>query len=221
VVNQQDVEVVAVENDDIRHQVAGRGGRLRSSKHIIGTFEPCSVSALCSDSNASNGVIPATSPCTAATESRMALVCPILAGQFDATFRPPQFESDTYRSRGRELLSGIRCRSIAAGLSGVMAGLTLCCVASGTAGASSKKPQTLRILVTNDDGVGAPGINATVKALTALQLGRVDHPKAPALPGRAGVRSPTSMTCSPLTDRGRDFPERLDGSRRDMQLDRQ
>ena len=34
--------------------------------------------------------------------------------------------------------------------------------------ASSQKPETLRILVTNDDGVGAPGINATVEALTAL-----------------------------------------------------
>jgi 5'-nucleotidase len=44
----------------------------------------------------------------------------------------------------------------------------LCSVASGTAEASSKQPKTLRILVTNDDGVGAPGIDATVKALTAL-----------------------------------------------------
>jgi 5'-nucleotidase len=49
-----------------------------------------------------------------------------------------------------------------------MAGLTLCSVVSGTAEASSKKIETLQILVTNDDGVGAPGINATVKALTAL-----------------------------------------------------
>jgi 5'-nucleotidase len=48
------------------------------------------------------------------------------------------------------------------------AGLTVCGGLSGTAGASSKKPETLRILVTNDDGVGAPGINATVQALTAL-----------------------------------------------------
>jgi 5'-nucleotidase len=49
-----------------------------------------------------------------------------------------------------------------------MAGLILCCVGPGSAGAASKKPQTLRILVTNDDGVGAPGINATVTALSAL-----------------------------------------------------
>jgi len=49
-----------------------------------------------------------------------------------------------------------------------MAGLTLCSVVSGTAEASSTKTETLQILVTNDDGVGAPGINATVKALTAL-----------------------------------------------------
>ena len=49
-----------------------------------------------------------------------------------------------------------------------MAGFVVCCVLSGTAEASSKKPETLRILVTNDDGVGAPGINATVQALTSL-----------------------------------------------------
>jgi 5'-nucleotidase len=49
-----------------------------------------------------------------------------------------------------------------------MAGLTLCCVLPGAAGASTKKPEKLQILVTNDDGVGAPGIDATVRALTAL-----------------------------------------------------
>ena len=63
---------------------------------------------------------------------------------------------------------GIYRRTFAVGLLGATAGLTLCSVASGTAEASSKQPETLRILVTNDDGVGAPGINATVKALTAL-----------------------------------------------------
>jgi len=64
--------------------------------------------------------------------------------------------------------TGIRRRAIAACLLVAMAGLTLCSVVSGTAEASSKKIETLQILVTNDDGVGAPGINATVKALTAL-----------------------------------------------------
>ena len=49
-----------------------------------------------------------------------------------------------------------------------MAGLVLCSFVSDIAEASSKKTETLQILVTNDDGVGAPGINATVKALTAL-----------------------------------------------------
>ena len=38
----------------------------------------------------------------------------------------------------------------------------------GSAGAASKPSPTLTILVTNDDGVSAPGINATVQALTAL-----------------------------------------------------
>ena len=55
-----------------------------------------------------------------------------------------------------------------AGVCAAMAGFTVCCVLPGSAGASSQKPETLRILVTNDDGVGAPGINATVEALTAL-----------------------------------------------------
>ena len=35
------------------------------------------------------------------------------------------------------------------------------------AGAASKPSTTLTILVTNDDGVTAPGINATVQALSA------------------------------------------------------
>jgi 5'-nucleotidase len=39
---------------------------------------------------------------------------------------------------------------------------------AGAAGAASKPATTLTILVTNDDGVTAPGINATVQALTAL-----------------------------------------------------
>jgi 5'-nucleotidase len=64
--------------------------------------------------------------------------------------------------------TGIHHRAIAACLLVAMAGLTLCSVVSGTAEASSKKTETLQILVTNDDGVGAPGVNATVKALTAL-----------------------------------------------------
>ena len=41
-----------------------------------------------------------------------------------------------------------------------------CCL--GHRRSSSKKTDILQILVTNDDGVGAPGINATVRALTAL-----------------------------------------------------
>ena len=70
--------------------------------------------------------------------------------------------------RGRTLQPGIHRRVIAAGLLGAMAGLVLCSFVSDIAEASSKKTETLQILVTDDDGVGAPGINATVKALTAL-----------------------------------------------------
>jgi 5'-nucleotidase len=65
-------------------------------------------------------------------------------------------------------LTGIRYRAISAGLLGALVGLTLCGAVPNPAGASAKKPQTLRILVTNDDGVGAPGIDATVTALSAL-----------------------------------------------------
>ncbi len=48
-----------------------------------------------------------------------------------------------------------------------VAGTLLCGVMSDVAGASTKQP-VMRILVTNDDGVQAPGIDAAVKALKAL-----------------------------------------------------
>jgi 5'-nucleotidase len=48
------------------------------------------------------------------------------------------------------------------------AGLTASRAVTDPAGASSKPSTTLTVLVTNDDGVTAPGINATVQALTAL-----------------------------------------------------
>ncbi len=55
-----------------------------------------------------------------------------------------------------------------AALLGAAVGLLLSGVVSGAAEASAKPGPPLRILVTNDDGVAAPGINETVKALTAL-----------------------------------------------------
>jgi 5'-nucleotidase len=48
------------------------------------------------------------------------------------------------------------------------AGLTAYSSFADPAGAASKPSTTLTILVTNDDGVTAPGINATVQALSAL-----------------------------------------------------
>ncbi len=48
------------------------------------------------------------------------------------------------------------------------AGLTAYGFSLDGAGAASKPSTTLTILVTNDDGVTAPGINATVQALSAL-----------------------------------------------------
>lgn len=59
-------------------------------------------------------------------------------------------------------------RVMAAALLSAIAGLTMCGFVADSAGAASKPSTTLTILVTNDDGVSAPGINATVQALTAL-----------------------------------------------------
>jgi 5'-nucleotidase len=61
-----------------------------------------------------------------------------------------------------------RSQVIAAGLLSSTAALSTCVIAAGGAGAASKPSTTLTILVTNDDGVTAPGIDATVQALTAL-----------------------------------------------------
>ena len=46
--------------------------------------------------------------------------------------------------------------------------LSTCGIVADATGAASRPSTTLTILVTNDDGVSAPGINATVQALTAL-----------------------------------------------------
>lgn len=62
---------------------------------------------------------------------------------------------------------GTRAR-IGASLMSALAGLIVSGLLAGGAGAASKPAATLTILVTNDDGVSAPGINATVQALTAL-----------------------------------------------------
>jgi 5'-nucleotidase len=48
------------------------------------------------------------------------------------------------------------------------AGLTAYGFSPDDAGAAAKPSSTLTVLVTNDDGVTAPGINATVRALSAL-----------------------------------------------------
>lgn len=57
---------------------------------------------------------------------------------------------------------------IAAALLSSMSAMTACGFLAGGAEAASKPSSTLTILVTNDDGVSAPGINATVEALSAL-----------------------------------------------------
>jgi 5'/3'-nucleotidase len=62
----------------------------------------------------------------------------------------------------------IHSRVIAAAFLSSAAGLALCTAVTSSAGGSNKPSTSLSILVTNDDGVTAPGINATVQALTAL-----------------------------------------------------
>lgn len=57
---------------------------------------------------------------------------------------------------------------IPAALLSSLVGLTASGLVADTAGAAAKSSGTLTILVTNDDGVTSPGINATVQALTAL-----------------------------------------------------
>jgi 5'-nucleotidase len=59
-------------------------------------------------------------------------------------------------------------RVIAAAFLSSAAGLALCTAMTSSAGGSTKTSPSLSILVTNDDGVTAPGINATVQALAAL-----------------------------------------------------
>ena len=71
-------------------------------------------------------------------------------------------------SKGKKLHPGIHRRAVTLSLLAATVGLILGSSVSGVADAAAKKTATLRILVTNDDGVGAPGINATVRALTAL-----------------------------------------------------
>ena len=57
---------------------------------------------------------------------------------------------------------------IAAAFLSSAAGMALCIAVTSSAGGSTKPSTSLTILVTNDDGVTAPGIDATVQALTAL-----------------------------------------------------
>ena len=62
----------------------------------------------------------------------------------------------------------IHSRVIAAAFLSSAAGLALCTAVASSAGGSTKAAASLTILVTNDDGVTAPGIDATVQALSAL-----------------------------------------------------
>jgi hypothetical protein len=64
-----------------------------------------------------------------------------------------------------------RARMVSTAALSALAGLSASGFVAGTAagaGATAKPASTLTILVTNDDGVTAPGINASVQALKAL-----------------------------------------------------
>ena len=67
----------------------------------------------------------------------------------------------------------IRSRVIAGALLSSLAVLSTCVTVVGGAAAATKANSTLTILVTNDDGVSAPGIDAAVQALLALPHTRV------------------------------------------------
>jgi len=116
------------------------------------------------------------------------------------TFRPSDFQRDaaSRRQRGRNVQHRHHTRLVAAGLLSSVAGLTACGVFANSAGASSKPSSTLTILVTNDDGVTAPGINATVQALTALPHTKVTV-VAP-LTNQSGTGAKTTAGALTVTD---------------------
>jgi 5'-nucleotidase len=68
------------------------------------------------------------------------------------------------------------------------------------AAAAAKKPATITVLVTNDDGVAAPGIDALVQALRQVKNTKVVV-VAPATnqSGKGGATSPTPLTTAPAT----------------------
>src|SRR5580698_346771 len=86
------------------------------------------------------------------------------------TFRPSDSRAPPRRAptKGRHVQHRSHPRLIAVGLLSSLAGLAACGIPTDSAGAASKPSTTLTVLVTNDDGVSAPGINATVQALSAL-----------------------------------------------------
>ena len=77
---------------------------------------------------------------------------------------------------------------IGASVLSALAVLTVSGLLGGSAGAASKTSPTLTILVTNDDGVSAPGINATVQALTALPHTKVTVVAPPANQSGTGAK---------------------------------
>jgi 5'-nucleotidase len=72
--------------------------------------------------------------------------------------------------------------------------------AHATRGAAAPEPPTLRVLVTNDDGVGAPGIDALVQSLRKLERVRVTV-VAPATDqsGTSDRTTPGALTTSETT----------------------
>jgi 5'-nucleotidase len=100
-------------------------------------------------------------------------VAAVAANRTGATF-PPSVRGPGTSCRlvkGMHMPLRIQPRVSAAVLLAAVGGLALGSVTVGPAGAAmatSARPSTLQILVTNDDGVGAPGINAAVNALKAL-----------------------------------------------------
>jgi 5'-nucleotidase len=92
-----------------------------------------------------------------------------------------------------------RSATLAAVVTTALAGASLA-TATPASAAKTKKPATITVLVTNDDGVGAPGIDALVQALTKAKNTKVVV-VAPATnqSGKGGATTPGTLTTAAAT----------------------
>ena len=96
-------------------------------------------------------------------------------------------------------MSRVRSAALAAVVISAL-GLTSVVASTPASATAAKKPATLTVLVTNDDGVGAPGIDALVQALTKVKNTKVVV-VAPATnqSGKGGATTPSPLATSAAT----------------------